>query len=152
MKPLQLLFLFSCLLFGSQLVTAESSTLDGYDGIEPITHSDYASASLTLEKAKEAKNDKKGLGKLVSWVKKKAVKLVQKVADIGGIGHPTDKWFWYWIIGWGAGILLTALVPAIAFSGGLSGASLGWLFLLLGSLAWVFGTVSLVVWLVKKFA
>jgi hypothetical protein len=63
-----------------------------------------------------------------------------------------DKWFWFWIIGWGAGILLTALIPTLVLSGGISGASIGWLFLLLGSLAWLFGTVAFVVWLVKKLA
>lgn len=150
---LQKLLLLTCIVLGfSQFSFSSNIDQSNEMGIEPITENADYSTAIDLKTAKIAKEEKSGFGKLFSWVKKKAVKLLKKVADIGGIGDPVDKWFWYWILGWGAGILLTALVPALVFSGGLSGASLGWLFLLLGSLAWIFGTVSLVVWLIKKFA
>jgi len=143
---LQKVLLLTCIVLGfSQL--SFSSNIDQSNemwGIEPITENFNHSTAIDLKTAKIAKKEKSGFGKLFSWVKKKAVKLVKKVAEIGGLGDPVDKWFWFWIIGWGAGILLTAILPQFA--------SLGWLFQLIGSLAGVFGTVSLVVWLIKKFA
>lgn len=152
MKLQKLLLSATMLVFMTAFGYAENSSALSTNGIEPVMESSYAPVALDLEKAHYAKDEKKGLGKFFSWVKKKTVKLVKKVAAIGGLGDPVDKWFWFWIIGWGAGILLTALFPIIFFSGGLSGVSIGWLFILLGSLAWIFGTVSLVVWLIKKFA
>lgn len=51
---------------------------------------------------------------------------------------PVDKWMWFWIFGWGAGLVLYLLLPNTLWA--------------LSSLAWLFGTVSLVIWLVKKFS
>ncbi len=61
---------------------------------------------------------------------------------LGGISDPVDEWFWIWVISWGLGILLT-----IIFAGAMAGAALGILWLL----AFGIGSVSLVLWLVKKF-
>ena len=57
---------------------------------------------------------------------------------------PVNKWMWFWIFGWGAGLLLSILGAATLFSGG----GILWI---LSYLCWLFGTVSLVIWLVKKF-
>ena len=61
---------------------------------------------------------------------------------LGGLKDPIDRWFWFWIITWGVGILLT-----LTFGGGLSSATIGIIWLL----AFALGSVSLVLWLLKKF-
>jgi len=71
-------------------------------------------------------------------------KLGQKL--LGGLDDPVDKWFWFWVIGWGAGIILTVIAGAT-----LSAGSFGILWLL-AYLAWLAGSVSLIIWLVKKFS
>jgi hypothetical protein len=149
----KILLLVTMTLGLAQLSMSEGNFVSSTDGIEPISSESFTTTANTDgELAVVAKKDKKGLGKLFSWVKAKVTKLAKKVAALGGLGHPVDKWFWFWIIGWGAGILLTVLIPTLVLSGGISGASIGWLFLLLGILAWLFGTVAFVVWLVKKLA
>ena len=62
---------------------------------------------------------------------------------------PVNKWMWYWIFGWGAGIVLSILATATISTGSVGSFGVLWL---LASLCWLFGTVSLIVWLVKKFA
>ena len=70
-------------------------------------------------------------------------KLGQKL--LGGLDDPVDKWFWFWIIGWGAGIVLLIIAAASLGTGfGVLG--------VLSTLAWLFGSVSLIIWLVKKFS
>ena len=65
---------------------------------------------------------------------------------LGGLDDPVDKWFWYWIIGWGAAIVFSILAAAI-----LTTTSFG-IFGVLSLLFGLFGTISLVVWLVQKFS
>jgi beta-lactamase regulating signal transducer with metallopeptidase domain len=52
---------------------------------------------------------------------------------------PVEKWLWFGIFGWGASILLYILAYAVPFL---------WI---LGALAGLFGTVCIVIWLIKKF-
>lgn len=85
----------------------------------------------TKELKKEMKAQKK-MAKLAKFLKKSGVTF----------SDPVEKWFWFWIFGWGAGLLLSILIWT-ALPGSL------WF---LSSLAWLFGTVSLVIWLVKKFS
>jgi Flp pilus assembly protein TadB len=59
----------------------------------------------------------------------------------------TEKWMWFWIFGWAAAIILTVVSAASVTT--LSGFGILWL---LASLCWLFGSVSLIVWLVKKFS
>lgn len=59
---------------------------------------------------------------------------------------PVNKWMWFWIFGWGAGIVISILAAATVTGGGFGGL---WI---LSSLCWLAGTVSLVIWLVKKFS
>ncbi len=74
-----------------------------------------------------------------------------KHKSLGGLDDPVDKWFWYWLIGWGAGLILTIIAGAIAvggaFSGGFGAAAV---FALLGWLCWIGGTVCGIIWLVNK--
>lgn len=61
---------------------------------------------------------------------------------------PVNKWLWFGVFGWGAGLVLWIIAASVVSGGGfLGGGFLG----LLASLAWLFGTVAFVIWLVKKF-
>lgn len=72
--------------------------------------------------------------------KYKASKRGQKL--LGGINDPVDKWFWFWIIGWGTGLLLSILT-----GGALAGGGIGIIWFSL----FVLGSISLIIWLLKKF-
>ena len=137
------------LVLGFQVQQALATTTNG---IEPVMSEEFASAA-DADYAKVIKKEKKGLGKLVSWVKTKVQKFVKKLAQLGGLGDPVDKWFWFWIIGWGAALLLSIIGGVVAVGGAFTGGfGFGAILILLGYLAGLFGTVSLIVWLVKKFA
>jgi hypothetical protein len=62
---------------------------------------------------------------------------------LGGFSDSVDRWFWFWVIGWGAGILLSILAGGV-FTSGVIG--------ILWFTLFVAGSVSLVMWLVKKFS
>ena len=53
----------------------------------------------------------------------------------------TEKWMWYWIIGWALGALIT--IPAAIIGSNILS--------LFAGLFFVAGTVCLIIWLVKKF-
>jgi hypothetical protein len=66
---------------------------------------------------------------------------------------PVNKWMWFWIFGWGAAIVLSVIATAAAVGGAFSGGFGIWYALaLIGWAAGLFGTISLVIWLVKKFS
>ena len=67
-----------------------------------------------------------------------AKKMAKKAIDFQ---DPVNKWLWFGIFGWGAGLLLWIIAGSV-LSGGIG---------LLASLCWLFGTVAFVIWLVKKF-
>ena len=84
-----------------------------------------------LDKKKAAKLDKK-LQKLERKIDKKIAKAEAEGVDFQ---DPVEKWFWFWIFGWGIAIIL-----------GIIG---------LGTFATIFavaGFVALVLWLVNKFS
>ena len=93
--------------------------------------------------AKKADKMEKKLNKLGKKLEKKMAKKQAKVGDTDvDFEDPVDKWMWFWIFGWGAGLVLSIL--SLATLGGFLG--------VLGLLAWTFGTVALIIWLVKKFS
>ena len=61
---------------------------------------------------------------------------------------PVNKWMWFWIFGWGAAIVLS-IIGAIAITSLSTGFGIWYL---LASLCGLFGSVSLVIWIVKKFS
>lgn len=142
MKIKGLLFMLA-LVLGFQVQQAIASVATT-NGIEPVMAEEFTSAA-DADYAKVIKKEKKGLGKLVSWVKSKGQKLIKKLAQIGGFGDPVDRWFWFWIIGWGAGLVFSIIGTAAFFSG-------GWILWTLSSLLWLAGSVCLIIWLIKKFA
>lgn len=105
----------------------------------------------TLTKA-EAKVIQKAEKKQVRTQKRIAVvqkflakNMAKKAIDFK---DPVNKWLWFGVFGWGAGLVLWIIAAAVVTGGGfLGGGFLG----LLASLAWLFGTVAFVIWLVKKF-
>jgi len=99
------------------------------------------------------KVEKKGISawlekKVEKQITKKIAKMQKRFAKNGGtkvdFQDPVNKWMWFWIFGWAAGLLLS-IIGLAAIGGGFG------VFWLLGSLFWLFGTVSLIIWLVKKF-
>jgi Flp pilus assembly protein TadB len=142
------------LVFGLQTNWAANTPATN-NGIEPIVADDYSPSSIAADAdiSKVVKKDKKGLGKIFSWVKKKVVKLFQNFGLIEGMDDPVDKWFWFWIIGWAGGLVLYIIAVAVGigtlFSGGFGFAAI---LALLAYLAWLFGSVSLVVWLIKSLS
>ncbi|HLF62152.1 MAG TPA: hypothetical protein VI603_00260 [Saprospiraceae bacterium] len=92
--------------------------------------------------------------KRIAWfskvINKKMAKSKQKA--LGGLDDPVDKYFWYWLIGWGAGLVLTIIASAIAVGGAFSsGFGVAWVLFFLGWLAWIGGTIMGIIWLIKKF-
>lgn len=96
-----------------------------------------AKAIQKIEK-KEARNQKR-LGMLQKMMVKKMHKKAVDFKD------PVNKWLWFGILGWGAGLLLSIISWSVVTAGGFG------VLWLLASLAYLFGTVSFVIWLVKKF-
>ena len=153
MKVKALLFMFSLALVTQGALLANTNVINLEDHKEGIISLEDAAShnALTKEQFKQAKKLEKKqkrterrMAKLQKFMKSKKG---QKM--LGGLDDPVDKWFWFWIFGWGAAIVLAVLVPLLFLSGGLGGAAL---LTLLISLVGLFGTVSLIIWLVKKFA
>ncbi|NNE28984.1 MAG: hypothetical protein HKN16_05085 [Saprospiraceae bacterium] len=123
---------------------------DHQEGLVSYVDSD-AYKALSKKELRAVKKAQKNQQKL-----ERKVKRFQKFASskkgqklLGGLDDPVDKWFWFWVIGWGAAIVLGALIGGVLISGGLGSATI------LATLVWLVGlagTVSLVIWLVKKFA
>lgn len=91
-------------------------------------------AEKTLSK-KELKKQER-LEKRLAKAEKKAA-----ASDVD-FEDPVDKWMWFWIFGWGANLALSVVSIIIGIP----------LLGTLGYLAGVFGTVSLIIWLIKKFS
>lgn len=79
-------------------------------------------------------------------------KMSKKGMDVD-FNDPVKKWMWFWIFGWGAGIVLTVIASVLLVgtltSGGFGIASILYL---LAYLCYLFGSVSLIIWLVKMFS
>lgn len=109
---------------------------------------------LLRQERREFKREKRRAN-AIEHIQKKLVKKQEKLAkkgeSLGGIGDPVDKWFWYWLIAWGAALVLNIVFWAAATSGAglFSG---GWLLIgLLSTLLWLGGIVCLIIWLINKF-
>src|SRR5688572_18358736 len=114
MKLKSLLFLFALSLMMPGMSSASSiNTEDNPAGL--ITMDEMiADKVLTAEEIKVLQKEEK-----------KQVRMERRVARVekfmnskwgqkllGGLDDPVDKWFWFWIIGWGAGIVLTVIAAA----------------------------------------
>jgi Flp pilus assembly protein TadB len=66
------------------------------------------------------------------------------------LSDSTEKWMWFWIFGWAAAIILS-IVAVATVSTTASVTGFGLLYLL-ATLCGLFGSISLIIWLVKKFS
>lgn len=135
MKNLLTLLSLACLLLVSNVSYATTTTLTG----------EKVEATTTLSK-KELKKQER-LQKRMAKIDKKIAKKMENAEDID-FSDPTEKWMWFWIFGWALAIILPIIGIALVSTGG----SLTILFTLLAAICGVFGTASLVIWLIKKFA
>lgn len=107
------------------------------------------------EMVKKAAGQKGQLIKALKAERKQArkAKWFAKKGQRVDFSDPVDKWMWFWIFGWGAGLVLYILAVAIASGGIYSGTGFGFAAILatFSWLAWLFGSVALIIWLVKKF-
>ena len=135
MKNIVTLFAFVCLLFVSQSAYAvnTAATFNG-ETVESIATEDgsYLSKKATKKQAR--------LEKRIAKMQKKAA-----AQDID-FQDDTQKWMWFWIFGWILAVILPVVGLLVAGVGG------GAIFSIIGGLLGLFGTVSLVIWLVKKFS
>ena len=120
-------------------------------GFAVQSQSNTQTFEVSAQKSKEKKAKKFSPEKLKKFEKKMAKKMAkikkrfQKKGQDIDLSDPVDKWFWFWIFGWGAGLLLSILWT-VAITG-----TAFWGLWTLAYLCWLFGTVSLVIWLIKKF-
>jgi len=142
------------LLFGfnaSQAVvgTTTPTDKDGFSVENVLENMFPADADLTAKQLKKKAKMEKRLNKFQTRRDKINAKRIKKGKAEIDFSDPVKKWMWFWILGWGLAIILGILIPIIFLSGGFGGAFL--LSALIGLLG-LFGTVSLVIWLIKMFA
>jgi len=146
MKFNSLLILISlALLLPSMSMAAPSvNTEDNPAGLVAMDEM-VANKALTAQELKtlqkEEKNQVRMEHRMARVQKFMNSKMGQKL--LGGLDDPIDKWFWFWVIGWGAGIVISII------AGAAGGFTLLWA---LASLAYLAGSISLILWLVKKFS
>lgn len=157
MKLKNLLLLFGFALLAQGVTFANSNVINLEDHKEGlISLEDAAShSSLTKSLQKESKQlerkQKRTAKKMARLQKFMSSKKGQKL--LGGLDDPVDKFFWYWVIGWGAAIVLSIIASAVAVGGVFSGGfGAAYIIALIGWLLGLAGTVALIVWLVKKFS
>ena len=135
MKNIATLFAFVCLLFVSQSAYAvNTATAFNGETVESVATEDgsFLSPKATKKQAR--------LEKRIAKMQKRAA-----AQDID-FKDDTQKWMWFWIFGW----VLALILPIVGLlTGGLGGAAV---LTAIAGLLGLFGTVSLVIWLIKKFS
>jgi hypothetical protein len=149
MKFQALLFLIA-LAFMIPSLSIASPVVNTEDNVEGLVTMDemVADKVLTAQEIKVLKKEEKQQVRMERRMARVEKFMQSKMGQrlLGGLDDPVDKFFWFWIIGWGAGILLTVLAAATITGGGFG------VLWLLAYLAWLAGSVSLIIWLVKKFS
>ena len=136
-------FLVPTISFGSPAINTEDNVAGLVSMDEMVADKTYTAEELKILQ-KEEKQQVRMERRMARVEKFMNSKLGQKL--LGGLDDPVDKWFWFWVIGWGAGIILTVIAGATLTAG-----SFGVLWAL-AYLGWLAGSVSLIIWLVKKFS
>ncbi len=141
-KELLLLFVFALIAQSTFAINPEEGNPKDKDATtyeEYIDHGgddeDLTSAELRRQRRLERHN------KRLQWLSSKVIDEEPKAIDLQ---DPVEKWLWFAIFGWGAAILLSIILAAAPWSFW----TLGWIIPLAG----LFGTISFIIWLIKKFA
>ncbi len=117
------------------------NTEDLVDGVIYMTDL-VPGKKLTKKEIRCLQNEEKALVRFERRIDKiQKVLNSQPVRNSGIFGDPVGKWFWIWLISWGLGILLFVI----------SNGSIGVFLAVIMLLAFVVGSISLVVWLKKQF-
>ena len=144
--------------------TNPKTTVNSEDYAEGVVDMEDAFAAKTLTKQElrqQKRQDRKLLKaekkqyrmeKRAAWVMKVLErKMAKSKKDIGGIDDPVDKWFWYWLLGWGGALVISILFWTLAGTGAGFYSGTWLIFGLLSTLLWIGGTVCLIIWLINKF-
>ena len=113
---------------------------------QAINTADRAPLEAAISHQKLTKKELRQQKRMEKRMEKRLKKMQKKGVDFN---DPVDKWMWFWIFGWGISLLIYILAYALVF--GTFSYGLYTILNLIGALAGLFGTVSLVIWLVKKF-
>ncbi|MEM1218657.1 MAG: hypothetical protein AAGH79_07085 [Bacteroidota bacterium] len=147
MKNFKFLTLLSALVL---LVSVQNASAVVY--VQPA---DAAVAAEATEMDKATKKEMKRQARLEKRIAKFEKKLAKKGMTMEDVdfSDPVQKWLWFALFGWGAGIVLSILAT-ILFASLLTtgGFGLGAVFWLLASLCYAFGSISFIVWLIKKLS
>ncbi len=124
--------------------------------IQPVGNTAMAVHAVGKKEARMAKRmerAQKRTERMVSRVERimarKGIALPQGGIDLQ---DPVKKWMWFWILGWGAAILLYIIASVVVVGTYGTGFGIATLLSLLGTICGLFGTVSLVMWIVKMNA
>lgn len=134
-------------------MTEKTASSDNEEKMEIASTSSKAMTKAEIKQMRKEVRQQKKIERRQRIFEKVIAKKMEKYGTID-FNDPVKKWMWFWIFGWGAGLLLT-IIGAAAFTGSVWGGGVGAagvIISLLGWLAWLFGTVSLVIWLVKMAA
>jgi len=149
-----LLFAFSVSSNLFAVVTPTNNDTEAAISTENLVEEAYpAGVTLTKKQMKKKARMEKALTKFEKRLNKVNAKRALKGKAGIDFSDPVDKWMWFWIFGWAAAIILP-IIAAIVVTGTLTGGGfgIGLLLVLLASLAGLFGTISLIIWLIKKFS
>lgn len=132
------------------LVLSMVFTQSAFAVVSPVKTADVKTEVVEKEMTKKESRELKKKTRKMERLQKRIAKFEKKMAKRQARGSDdTKKWMKFWLLGWGLGIVLPIIGVVIGTGGGFGIAGV---LILLGSLAWLFGTISLIIWLVKKFS
>ena len=144
LKPLLLIVSLAFLVPSLSMAAPAVNTEDTRAGIVTMDELNESKVLTTAEIKAMKAGEKKQLRmerRMARLEKFMNTKMGQKLLE--GLNDPVDRFFWYWIIAWGIGLILILLAAGTSGFGVIG---------VLATLAWLAGSVSLIVWLVKKFS
>lgn len=138
-SPFHLTLLCTLLIFMAKSAAAADINTEDFRPGRIQMHEAVSASQMNAPSKRLSRQEKK-----VNRVEKRLQRLEKMITKRGapGLSDPDNRYFWYWIGGWGAGLLLTLLAGGAITSGGLA---ILWFTLFVG------GAISLVLWLVKRF-